>query len=78
MTDEKADQRVRSGVTARIVDRTEADRPPDLSHLTPGERIGLIWPLTLAAIAMKDPEEAKRLVDARLQRDVERVVRRGR
>lgn len=68
----------RREITGRRVDRAEAGRPPDVSHLTPGERIELIWPLTLAAIALKDPEEAKRLVHARLQRDVERVVRRGR
>lgn len=46
----------------------------DLSRLTSAERIGMVWPLTVAAWAMKGEDIASQ----RLQRHVERIIRRQR
>jgi hypothetical protein len=46
----------------------------DLSHLTSAERMQMVWPLTVAAWAMKGID----ISSMRLRRDVERVVRRKR
>jgi hypothetical protein len=46
----------------------------DLSRLTSAERMAMVWPLTVSAWAMKGIDVSS----MRLQRDVERVVRRRR
>jgi hypothetical protein len=52
----------------------EQGNDSDLSHLTSAERMGMVWPLTIAAWAMKGEDIASQ----RLQRHVERVIRRQR
>lgn len=50
------------------------DKPPDVSHLTPGERLALVDETTAAARAFQTGSSD----EPRLRRDVERVIRRGR
>lgn len=51
------------------------DEPPDdYSHLTPDERIALVWDVTMSAWAFKSGSSD----EPRLRRDVERLARRGR
>jgi GH25 family lysozyme M1 (1,4-beta-N-acetylmuramidase) len=52
----------------------EEGNDSDLSHFTSAERMAMVWPLTVAAWAMKGIDVSS----MRLQRDVERVVRRRR
>lgn len=64
--DDRASWPVRKG---RVGDR----QIDDYSHLTPAERVGLIWELTRATwAAMGEPD-----ADPTLQRHVARVVSRG-
>lgn len=59
----------------RVVGLSQADDHRDVANLTPGERMGLMWQLTLDAWAFKgDSEDA----ESGLQRHVVRVHRRGR
>jgi len=51
--------------------RLEDEDRDDTAHLTPGERVAMVWEITKDAWAAKDHEP-------RLRRDVARVVRRGR
>ena len=51
----------------------EQGKENDLRHLTPGERIALVWPLTVSAWAMK----GENIASQRLQRHVDRVRQRG-
>ena len=51
----------------------EQGQEDDLRDLTPGERIGMVWPLTVSAWAMK----GENIAGQRLQRHVECVKRRG-
>jgi hypothetical protein len=53
---------------------TQQGTDDDLSHLSSGERMALVWPLTVSAWAMKGEDIASQ----RLQRHVERVERRKR
>jgi hypothetical protein len=46
----------------------------DLNHLSPSERMEMVWPLTISAWAMKGEDIASQ----RLQRHVECVKRRRR
>lgn len=48
--------------------------PNPYSGMTIGERVALVWPLTLAAWEFA----GKPAHESRLRRDVDRVVRRGR
>lgn len=52
----------------------EQGKENDLRDLTPGQRMELIWPLTVAAWAMKGED----IANQRLQRHVVRVERRRR
>ncbi|MEX2216852.1 MAG: hypothetical protein WD768_22255 [Phycisphaeraceae bacterium] len=60
-------------VTIKKVTREE-DAPPDVSHLTPGERMELAWSLTVTAWAFMGEDVNER----RLPRHVVRIQRRGR
>jgi len=50
------------------------DEPRDdtLEHLSPGERVGMVWQLSVQAWKFKDPT----FRESRLRRDVVRVIRR--
>lgn len=52
----------------------EPEYDPAIMELTPGERIDMVWEITKTAWAFYDPE----FRESRLQRDVVRVIRRGR
>jgi hypothetical protein len=54
--------------------RLHDPEPDDVAHLTPAERMAMVWPLTLAAWAFKNDPDAP----DRLPRHVIRLVRRGR
>lgn len=71
--DEAARRRARAEWPVRKfrLGEPEAD---DVAHLTPAERLAMVWPLTLAAWAFKNDPDAP----DRLPRDVIRVVRRRR
>jgi hypothetical protein len=58
-----------------VVKGRVGDLEPDpYAHLTPAQRVGMVWEITRTAWAfMGHPD-----VSPRLQRDVVRVVRRGR
>lgn len=66
---ERADRRAHH---VRKSTLAESDIPGDLSALTPGERVVLVWQLTKEAWTFKDG----RWDEPRLRRDVGRVVRR--
>jgi hypothetical protein len=60
-------------VTLRVKPLHDRDDDLDIRQLTPGERIALVWPLTVDAWAfMGEP-----IGESRLPRDVGRVLRRG-
>jgi hypothetical protein len=44
----------------------------DVSQLTPGERVAMVWELTRTAWTFKDPT----FRESRLRRDIGRVIRR--
>lgn len=65
---------VKRYVTVRIKELHEPDDDADIQQLTPGERIALVWRLTVDTWAfMGEP-----IGESRLSRDAGRVVRRGR
>lgn len=53
---------------------SEQGRDSGVPNETPAERLMMVWPLTLAAWAFKEPD----VVQPRLQRYVVRTVRSGR
>ncbi|TWU25485.1 hypothetical protein [Bythopirellula polymerisocia] len=52
----------------------EQGNETDLQNMTPAERMAMVWPLTIAAWAMKGEDIASQ----RLQRHVVRIERRRR
>ncbi len=65
MADKDADARE----TLRLIEEGELD----VRDMTPGERIGLVWPLTVEAWAKKGIDISQQ----RLRKDVVRIIRRG-
>jgi hypothetical protein len=58
----------------RVRSLGEAEELSDVAHLTPGERMGLMWQLAIDAWTFKgEPEHA----ESRLQRHAVRVRRGG-
>jgi hypothetical protein len=64
----------RSRTVTRLRRLTDPEDDPYVDRLTPGERMALVWPLTLQAWAFKEGVTP----EPRLRRDVVRVVRRER
>lgn len=61
----------RSAYPTRKLQLGEPDDRRDIMRLTPGERVSMVWMLTLQAWAFKeDPGD-----EPRLRRDVVRVIR---
>jgi hypothetical protein len=58
--------------TIRVTRLADQGNETDLAHLTPGERMSLVWQLTLDAWAFKGEP-----VESAFPRHVVRVVRRG-
>jgi len=56
----------------RLTTLAEEDKHSDVDHLTPSERVAMVWELTKTAWAFKDGDFA----ESRLRRDVVRVIRR--
>lgn len=50
------------------------ETPPDVSKLSPSERVELVWQLTKTSWAFKDPT----FRESRLRRDIGRIIRRRR
>jgi hypothetical protein len=64
----------RSAYPTRKLSLGDSDDEDDLAGLTPGERMSMVWQLTLQSWAFKE-----NLTDEpRFRRDVVRVIRRGR
>jgi len=61
----------RDKLRVRKSKRTKIERP-DTDHMSAGQRIGMVWPITVDAFVMKGEFDA----ESRLQRHVIRVVRR--
>jgi hypothetical protein len=61
----------RESRTIRVRKLSDQGKEPDYRNLTPGERIELVWQLTLDAWAMK----GEPIAEQRLLRHVVRVVR---
>lgn len=55
---------------------TDPDDDAYIRGLTPGERMEMVWPLTLQAWAFKEGLDPAH--EPRLRRDIVRVIRRGR
>lgn len=58
-------------IPARKSSLAEQGKEDDLRYLTPGERIALVWPLTIEAWAKKGID----ITNQRLRKDIE-IVRR--
>ena len=64
----------RSHYPTRKLRLEDEDKYDDTAHLTPGERVAMVWEITKTAWRFKDPyfrDDASRLL-----RDTARVVRR--
>ena len=57
----------------KVTTLADQGRDSGVPDATASERMLMVWPLTLAAWAFKEPN----IVQSRLQRHVVRVVRRG-
>ena len=66
--------RDRSQWRARKISLAEEGRSDDVEHLSPAERVAMVWQLTAQAWTFKDGHWD----DPRLRRDVVRTVRGGR
>jgi hypothetical protein len=64
----------RSRIVTRLRRLTDPEDDPYVDRLTPGERMALVWPLTLPAWAFKEGQTG----ESRLRRDVVRIVRGAR
>ena len=64
----------RSHWTVRKLALADEGKFSDVEHLTPSERVAMVWELTKSAWAFKDGD----FRESRLRRDIARVVRRGR
>ena len=64
----------RSHYRTRKIPLKDEGRDSDVAHLTPGERVAMVWQLTAQAWLFKDGKWD----EPRLRRDVVRVIRRGR
>ena len=69
ITDVPSDRR---GYPVRKVPLAASDQAGDVSHLSPGQRVEMVWQLTKDAWTLKDG----RWDEPRLRRDVGRVIRR--
>lgn len=55
-----------------VMHREDQQSAGDLRHLTPAERIRMVWPLTREAYTFKEGN----LAESRLQRHIVRILRR--
>jgi len=61
----------RSQWPARKIRLQDDDDRSDVAHLTPSERVAMVWEITKTAWAFKDPS----FRESRLRRDIGRVIR---
>lgn len=64
----------RRNMRVRKLVRGEEDELADYSDLTPGERMAMVWPLTVEAWAITGHD----IRELRLSRSTVRVIRKGR